>query len=412
MRDHELTRPPLPEPVGLRALRDRILLMLLRTAVGSNLDGRVTIQLPSGHAGTIGSSGGVHADLKLASFHVLWQSLRRGTLGFAEAYLDKAIETSDLGNIFRFFIANRNKLDRAGGGVFRVRKSDRAYHAGRDNTREGSRRNIAAHYDLGNDFYAAWLDPGMAYSSGVFLAPDMTLEDAQAEKYRSVMRAMDLAAGDRVLEIGCGWGGFVEAAARAGAHVDAITVSERQLDYTRRRIAAAGLGDRASARFLDYRDVTGAYDRIASIEMIEAVGEAHWPTYFKTLHERLRPGGVAAVQAITIREDSYEGYRARPDFIQRYIFPGGMLPTPSLIRSHAEAAGLKASCALTFGSSYARTLRAWRQRFHEQWPQIAAMGFDDRFRRLWHYYLTYCEIGFEMGVIDVGIYRFQRRMDA
>ncbi|MEM9027532.1 MAG: cyclopropane-fatty-acyl-phospholipid synthase family protein [Pseudomonadota bacterium] len=411
MHDRELTRPPVPEPLGLGALRDELLLQLCARALSDRLDGRITLNLPSGRARTFGS-GELHAELYLRSFGVLWSALRRGALGFAEAYLNQDVDTPDLANVFRFFVRNRRSLEQSGRGLFHVRRTDVAYHKSRANTRAGSRRNIADHYDLGNDFYAHWLDPGMAYSSGIYLAPDMTLADAQAAKYAEVLAAMELAADDHVLEIGCGWGGFIEAAAKIGARVDAITVSQRQLNYTQARLQQAALCNRATARFQDYRDAQGTYDKIASIEMIEAVGEDHWSTYFKTLYSRLKPGGIAVVQAISIRDESYPDYRRKPDFIQRYIFPGGMLPTKAILHEQAAAVGLTSETWREFGASYARTLAEWRRHFHDQWPQISALGFDDRFKRLWDYYLTYCEVGFATGVIDVGIYRFHRPLVA
>ena len=402
-------RPETPENIegGLAAWRDQALLGVAARWLAGKLRGRITVTMPSGVCRTLGH-GPLHADIQLRSLAVIWKAGRRGTLGFAEAYIDGDIETSNLANVFRFFIDNRKGLVSTAGRYFSVRGRDVRAHAERRNTRDGSRRNISDHYDLGNDFYALWLDPGMAYSSGIYLAPDATLDDAQSQKYADVLSALGDARGGRLLEIGCGWGGFVEAAAADGANVDAITISRRQLAYTIDRVEAAGLSDRAAVRFEDYRDTTGTYDGIASIEMIEAVGEEHWPVYFRTLHDRLRPGGTAAVQAITIRQASYDDYRSKPDFIQRYVFPGGMLPTRDVLVEQAARAGLEFSVWREFGASYARTLGEWRRRFHDQWPQISALGFDDRFRRLWDYYLTYCEVGFEKGVINVGIYRFRR----
>lgn len=388
-------------------MRDRILLAVVNRAVAGELNGRMHITLPSGHGRTLGTSGDT-AGVWFKTVSSVMACVQRGTLGFAEGVIDGDIEVSDLGAVFRFFIDNRAALNRAGRGLFQVRAADKSYHADRNNSRDGSRRNISEHYDLGNDFYALWLDPGMAYSSGIYLAPDATLDDAQACKYNAVLRALDIQPGERVLEIGCGWGGFVEAAADAGAEVRAITISQRQLAYTKNRLATRGQGDRAEAVFEDYRDTTGTFDKIASIEMIEAVGAEHWSTYFETICDRLRSGGSAVIQAITIREDSFADYMAKPDFIQRYIFPGGVLPTKTHLKDHAAAAGLSFEMVTTFGASYARTLGEWRRRFHAQWPQIEALGFDGRFRRLWDYYLTYCEAGFEKGVIDVGIYRFTR----
>lgn len=392
-----------------RRLRDVMFLSLVHRALHNRIDGRLTLTLPSGACRVIGRSGD-HAEVHIHHLRGVLRAMRRGTLGFAEAILQGEMSSPDLEAVFRFFIDNRLRLEAAGRGAFRVRGADIAYHAGRANSRTGSRENIAEHYDLGNDFYAAWLDPGMAYSSGLYLAPDATLDDAQEAKYEAVLSALDLRRGHRVLEIGCGWGGFAEAAAARGADLTAITLSARQLAYTRQRISAMTPAPDPAPEiaFRDYRDTEGTFDRIASIEMIEAVGAEHWQTYFDTLKARLAVRGVAVIQAITIREASFAVYSARPDFIQRYVFPGGMLPTKTHLQSHAEAAGLTFETTCTFGPDYARTLRAWQSRFNDQWPQIAAMGFDERFRRLWNYYLSYCSAGFDRGVIDVGIYKFRR----
>ncbi|MEM1306082.1 MAG: cyclopropane-fatty-acyl-phospholipid synthase family protein, partial [Pseudomonadota bacterium] len=262
--------------------------------------------------------------------------------------------------------------------------------------------------------------------------PDLSLHDAQTAKYEAVCDALDLAQGDAVLEVGCGWGGFAEVAADAGADVTAITLSHRQLDYAARRLATrtvahaddgSGGADggpvgeapapgKVMFALEDYRDVSGQYDKIASIEMIEAVGEENWPTYFRTIHDRLKPGGLAAIQVITIRESSYDNYRAKPDFIQRFIFPGGMLPTKTHLREIAVEAGLEPTGHMVFGSSYARTLVEWRDRFDANQSAITALGFDARFAKLWRYYLTYCEAGFDRGVIDVGIYSYRRPLVA
>ena len=347
------------------------------------------------------------ADLSLCSYRAFWRTLRRGPIGFADAYVDGEIESDDLVSLFRFFVDNRMRLHRAGRGRFQVHAEDRSFHRTRANTREGSRANIAAHYDLGNDFYRLWLDPSLTYSSGLYTSPDQTLEDAQSAKYETVLTALDLATGQHVLEIGCGWGAFACRAAERGAHVTGLTLSREQQSAAREVASARGLDGRINLRLEDYRDVDGVYDRIVSIEMIEAVGEENWPRYFATLRDRLAPGGTIVLQAITIDEALFDNYRSRADFIQRYIFPGGLLPTHSRIVQHARAAGLDVERLHAFGPSYARTLVAWRQRFQANWPAIRALGFDERFRRMWNYYLDYCQAGFEHGTVDVGIYRLR-----
>ena len=253
-----------------------------------------------------------------------------------------------------------------------------------------------AHYDLGNDFYKLWLDPGMSYSSALFAAPDATdLERAQHAKYQRILRRLQAEPGQSVLEIGCGWGGFAEIAVQKGLKLTGITLSPAQLEWAQKRVPGADL------RLQDYRDLTGQYDRIVSIEMFEAVGERWWPSYFKTVAQALKPGGRALVQSITIRDDLFGQYRKGTDFIQQYIFPGGMLPSRSAFRETAARQGLAVHAEYAFGEDYARTLAQWRHAFEQNWPQIAALGFDEQFRRLWHMYFCYCEAGFLAGNVDV-----------
>ncbi len=335
--------------------------------------------------------------------------MRRGGLGFAESFIEGDIETDDLAGLIRYFLDNYETLVATGRGRFEVRHADKWWHEARDNTREGSRRNIAAHYDLGNSFYEKWLDPGMTYSSALKTRDGDTLDTAQDAKYALTLEALELRPGQKLLEIGCGWGGLVERAVKADCDVTAVTVSEEQLKFVQDRVRTAGLAQRADVRFEDYRDLAGAFDKLVSIEMIEAVGEAHWPAYFKTIARSLRNGGTAVLQAITIREEDFAIYRSRPDFIQRYIFPGGMLPTVSLMRQHAQHAGLEFELVKSFGPSYAWTLAEWRKRFTAAWPEISVLGFDERFRRMWEYYFIYCEVGFERAVVDVGTYRLHKR---
>jgi cyclopropane-fatty-acyl-phospholipid synthase len=388
---------------------DEVAARLLTSRLSEVTHGRLRLTLPSGRSVDIGSGGDVDAVLRLNSYALVWRAMRRGLIGFADSYMNQEIETPDLGAVMRFFLANFSAFDNAGGGWFRTRIFDRFGHRRKANTKAGSRRNIAAHYDLGNAFYALWLDPSMTYSSGIYECGSETLAEAQEAKCRLVLEAVAVEPGNQILEIGCGWGSMAERLVEAGGDVTAITVSAAQFEYAHSQIVKRRLGDRADVRFQDYRDVEGEFDRIVSVEMIEAVGEEHWAQYFGQLNERLIPGGHAVIQAITIREESFEAYRRHPDFIQRYIFPGGMLPTVSILKEQAERHELAFESVRRFGQSYARTLRDWRQRFLEVWPEVQALGFDERFRRMWLYYLTYCEVGFETGLIDVGVYRFVRR---
>ncbi len=371
--------------------------------------GSMRVTLPGGTNRLIGRHGnGPAADIELSNYDVLRRSLRRGALGFADSYVDGYWRSSDLGNVFRYFLANQNALKSSDAGRFRVSGRDCDYHFHRANTREGAKRNIAEHYDLGNEFYRSWLDPGMTYSSAIFESADEPLEIAQERKYQRILEWLEPAAGQRLLEIGIGWGGLVERAARQGLHVTGLTLSREQLHYAGQRIAMADLPGTADLCYQDYRDTVGTYDRIASIEMIEAVGAENWPLYFKILHDRLEPGGIGVLQAITISEAHFETYRRKPDFIQRYIFPGGMLPTTAIIGQEASRAGLVLDRTETFGSSYAQTLWRWLERFDQAWPELCKLGYDEQFRRLWTYYLTYCAVGFEAGRIDVGLYRLRK----
>lgn len=371
--------------------------------------GRVRLTLPSGATGLIGDpSCPVEAQITLQSYGALWKLVSRGALGFAESYMDGDFDTEDLRQVFELYLANEPAITRAFPSVNDTRRADRRYHLRRSNTLHGSRRNIAEHYDLGNAFYRLWLDADMSYSSAIYAHADMTLEEAQAHKQNRIVGALELEPDNTLIEIGCGWGALAETMARAGAKVTAITISKEQLAAARERIASAGLADRVAVRFEDYRLTQGTFDRLVSVEMIEAVGEENWPLFFRTVADRLAPGGLAVIQAITIREDAFAQYRQNPDFIQRYIFPGGMLPTVELMRARAAEQGLGFETLERFGPSYAVTLADWRRRFEAAWPEIAKLGFDERFRRMWLYYLIYCEVGFERGLIDVGLYRLRK----
>jgi cyclopropane-fatty-acyl-phospholipid synthase len=378
--------------------------------IGRPTRGAVTITFPNGKSKTFGRPGtGEHPKLIVHNFSMIPETLRRGTVGFANAYMRGDVEVDDLTALFRYFLQNRNEFQPKGAGWFGRATQDIAYHLSRANTIDGSRENISEHYDLGNSFYAEWLDPSMTYSSAVFASDDQDLEEAQHAKYRAVADAAGVKAGDTVLEIGCGWGGFAETVAKDyGASVYGITLSKEQLAYAQERIRKQGLDNLATFHFEDYRHTEGQFDHVGSIEMIEAVGEEHWPSYFQTVFDRLKPGGTAAIQAITINESDFEGYRSTPDFIQRYIFPGGMLLTKTAMREQAKRVGLILENVDNFRMSYARTLALWRERFLERWHEIQKLGFDETFKRKWVYYLSYCEAGFAEGSIDVGIYQYRK----
>jgi cyclopropane-fatty-acyl-phospholipid synthase len=390
----------------IRHALDGAVIRLLGRALAWSPAGRLHVRLPSGRDAIVGPTDrDVAAELALNNYRVLAKTLMRGPLGFAESYMAGDVETTSLLELFDYYMDSERALVTSVPALVGSGWRDRLFHRRRANTRAGSRRNIAAHYDLGNAFYRLWLDAGLTYSSGIYTSATSTLEAAQQEKYERILGALDLQAEHDVLEIGCGWGGFAEAAAARVSTVTSITISQQQFEDASVRIRRAGLADRVSIRLEDYRDAVGTFDRVASIEMIEAVGEENWPIYFRSIADRLKPGGRAVLQAITIRPDLYEPYRRNPDFIQRYIFPGGMLPTQGAIRRHAECAGLDFETLETFGASYALTLADWRRRFNHAWPRIEALGFDERFRRMWNYYLCYCQVGFERGSIDVGLHR-------
>jgi len=378
--------------------------LFMRLLSSSWRTGRLTVTLPDGATHHLeGPRPGRAAVLRIDDWRCIRRTLTGGDIGFAEGYMAGEWDSPHLPALLEAFADNYDHLSRLVDGKPILNALNRIGHRLNRNSRRGSRRNIHAHYDLGNAFYAAWLDGSMTYSAARFSAPDQSLEQAQQAKYARLASIMDLRRGQSVLEIGCGWGGFAEYAAReVGATVTAITISREQHDYARRRIHEAGLAERVDIRLVDYRDVEGRFDRVASIEMFEAVGEAYWAGYFATLRRVLKPGGRAGLQIITIRDDLFEGYRRRPDFIQKYVFPGGMLPSEPRLAPVIADAGLDWETTERFGHDYAATLDRWGRRFDTAWDVIAAGGrFDERFRRLWRFYLAYCEAGFRSGRTDV-----------
>lgn len=338
---------------------------------------------------------------------MLTRLLLRGDLGFAESYMAGEWSTDNLTGLLATVGANdRQSSIRKGFSLERLR--ERLLHAFRHNSKTGSRKNIAYHYDLSNDFYSLWLDNSMTYSSAIFSQPDQTLSQAQKEKYLRLLDSLEARRGDHILEIGCGWGGFAEVAAQRGLKVTGITLSREQLAYARKRIRRAGLKQLVNFEFRDYRDLEGTYDHVVSIEMFEAVGEQYWSGYFEKIRSCLRPGGHAALQIITIDKSAFETYRNKADFIQKYIFPGGMLPSVEHLEELAESASMKMDSLSRYGRDYARTLRAWHRSFDEKAQQISELDFDRRFRKMWKYYLSYCEAGFLLGRIDLVQLRLTR----
>ncbi|MCU0800587.1 MAG: cyclopropane-fatty-acyl-phospholipid synthase family protein [Rhodobacteraceae bacterium] len=365
--------------------------------------GRLDFVLPDGRRFRAeGPQPGPVAELTIHNPDTFARLIREGDLGFCDAYLDGWWSTPDLMAFMDLIHQGNNDVYDGYPGMALLRTYEKLRFWWQSNSKTQARKNIAYHYDLGNDFYSLWLDDTMTYSSAIFRTGQESLEAAQEAKYASMVDQMGVAPGDHVLEIGCGWGGFAEyAAGKRGLRVTALTISQAQHDFAVTRIARAGLADRVTIKLQDYRDETGVYDGIASIEMFEAVGERYWPVYFDTLRERLKPGRHATLQIITVQDKRWAVYKRGVDFIQKYIFPGGMLPSPSILRKEIVKAGLRVKGSIEFGQSYSQTLRRWHDDFNARWPEVAKMGFDDRFRRMWNFYLTSCAGTFLGGNCDV-----------
>ncbi|MGX0976456.1 cyclopropane-fatty-acyl-phospholipid synthase [Roseovarius sp. MBR-51] len=365
--------------------------------------GRLDIRLPDGRVFRAeGQRPGPVAVLDIHDPEVFARLVREGYLGFCEAYLDGDWSTPDLQAFMDLLNDDNDGIYNGYPGQRVAQIYERIRFWFKRNSKTQARRNISYHYDLGNEFYSLWLDETMTYSSAIFQPGQNSLEQAQIAKYASMVDQMGVKPGDHVLEIGCGWGGFAEYAAKErGLRVTGLTISAEQLKYARDRMARAGLSDRVTLKLQDYRDERGTYDGIASIEMFEAVGERYWPVFFDSLRERLNPGALATLQIITVEDKRWESYRTDVDFIQKYIFPGGMLPSPTALRAEIERAGLNVARSIEFGESYSQTLRRWHQTFNDKWDAIAEMGFDERFRRMWNFYLTSCAGAFKGGSCDV-----------
>ncbi|MGI9350845.1 MAG: class I SAM-dependent methyltransferase [Rhizobiaceae bacterium] len=365
--------------------------------------GKLFVRLPGGKTYHFDSGRpGPEGYLILHNWKLARKVILAGTIGVAETYMDGDWDSPDVTQMLEFFLENKGVYDNVAEQSILTGVLANFRHWLNRNDRKGAQRNIAAHYDLGNSFYKLWLDPSMTYSSAIYEDGANSLERAQEDKYRSLATRMGIKPDSHVLEIGCGWGGFAEFVTKEiGAKVTGLTISREQLNFARKRLAKAGLQDRAELKFQDYRDETGKYDHIASIEMFEAVGKEYWPTYFRKINECLKPGGTAGLQIITIEDASFDSYSARTDFIQRYIFPGGMLPSPAALSSVTALEGLKLASERIFPQDYAKTLREWRLRFWEKWDEIKVLGFDERFKRMWEFYLFYCEAGFKSESIDV-----------
>lgn len=365
--------------------------------------GRLDFLLPDGRLFRAeGRHPGPAARLEIDNPDLFARLIREGDLGFCDAYLDHWWSTPDLQAFMDLIHQGNEALYDGFPGMNLLRWFERMRFWLQRNSKAQARKNISYHYDLGNDFYRLWLDDTMTYSSALFDTAQLSLEAAQIAKYKSMVDKMQVRPGDHVLEIGCGWGGFAEHAARdRGLRVTGLTLSQEQFNYAKNRIEMSGLSDQVDLKLQDYRDESGHYDGIASIEMFEAVGEQYWPSYFNALHNCLKPGRAATLQIITVDHARWQLYKRGVDFIQKYIFPGGMLPSPVVLREQIERAGLGVVGSINFGASYDITLRRWHTRFNDKWDEIAALGFDDRFRRMWNFYLTSCAATFASGNCDV-----------
>lgn len=382
-----------PLPFGI----SKILSLLDEIAQGT-----LKLTTPQGLTIQLGHGNEPVADLQINHWSALKKIFRNGDIGLAECYRDGVIQTQDITSLLRFAIQNQKALDSAINGHKLIQAAYWLKHLLRTNTRKNSRNNVSAHYDLGNNFYHLWLDSSMTYSSAYFSGNhNLDLTTAQENKYQRILDLTGAKPGDRLLEIGCGWGGFTEYAAGKGIHVHGITLSTEQLNYAQRRIDKAGLSNLVQFELRDYRDLDDTYDHIVSIEMLEAVGERYWRTYFDQLKNLLRPNGKAAIQVITIRDDKFDHYRRRSDFIQQYIFPGGMLPSLEILNRVTKASSMRINKLALFGKDYAETLRRWRKAFEQQKNRIQSLGFDQKFIKLWRFYLCYCEAGFDENEIDV-----------
>lgn len=373
-------------------------------------NGRLDFVMPDGRRFRAeGKASGPVAEIHVHDEDIFARLIRDGDLGFCEAYMEGGWSTPDLQAFMDLVHADNEGVYDGFPGMGLVRFLEKVRHALRGNTRRQAKKNISYHYDLGNNFYSLWLDDTMTYSSALFQSGQDSLEAAQRAKYASMVDRIGVQPGEHVLEIGCGWGGFAEyAAGERGLKVTGLTISQAQHDYAVARMERAGLSDRVEIKLQDYRDERGTYDGIASIEMFEAVGEKYWPIYFDTVRERLRPGRNATLQIITLQDRRFEMYRRSVDFIQKYIFPGGMLPSPTALREEVKRAGLQLVSTFEFGESYSQTLRRWHDVFNEKWDDVAKLGFDHRFRNMWNLYLTSCAGAFHFGNCDVTQITLQR----
>ncbi len=382
---------------------DKTLEKLLINFLSKIKYGTLEVQFPSGQKKIFtGIKIEISASIQINNYNFLSYILKRGSVGYAEAYMKGYYSTPNLTNLLMLSHKNENYfLNNINSNIFYLTLS-KIKHFLKDNSKIQSKKNIKYHYDLGNKFYGKWLDQSMTYSSAIFDQENTNLSDAQINKYKKIADSLSLNENSKTLEIGCGWGGFSSYAAKNyKCKIDAITISKEQYDYTANKIQKEGLGEKVAVQFKDYREINNKYSNIASIEMFEAVGKKYWNGYFDKIRNSLSEDGKAALQVITINEKRADNYQSRPDFIQQYIFPGGMLPTKRQLEISAKDVGLKCLELLSFGKSYAKTLNIWNAQFQESWNDVSSYGFDNKFKRMWEYYFSYCETGFLSGSTDV-----------
>ncbi len=405
--------PAFTLPAGAPSAARATLKLLLRLKHGT-----LTVKLPDGSVQRFGNGQGPQASLHLLNWNVCSAALKSGDIGFAESYIAGDWTTPHLTDLLQVFIVNRQEVEDVIYGTWLGRFAYRIKHLLNRNTKANSQKNIHAHYDLGNAFYELWLDGTMNYSSAIFETPETSMKDAQHAKVRRALRMAQVKPGDRVLEIGCGWGALAEkATSEFGASVVGVTLSTEQLEWANKRMQREGVAEQADLRLQDYRDIGKAghlskqdapFDAICSIEMIEAVGREYWPEYFQTVARLLKPGGHACIQSIVIADELFERYISSTDFIQQYVFPGGCLPCPKEFRAQASKAGLQVVDEFSFGQDYARTLQLWHEQFAAQKAHVLQLGFDERFIRIWEFYLTYCEAAFLEASTDVVQYTLRK----
>ncbi|NQW94053.1 MAG: class I SAM-dependent methyltransferase [Polaromonas sp.] len=396
-------------PAGAPSAARATLKLLLRLKHGT-----LTLKLPDGSVQRFGNGQAPQASLHLLNWNVCSAALKSGDIGFAESYIAGDWTTPHLTDLLQVFIVNRKEVEDVIYGTWLGRFVYRVKHLLNRNTKANSQKNIHAHYDLGNAFYELWLDGTMNYSSAIFETPETSMKDAQHAKVRRALRMARIKPGDRVLEIGCGWGALAEkATAEFDAHIVGVTLSTEQLEWANKRMQREGVAEKADLRLQDYRDIgrttqDAPFDAICSIEMVEAVGREYWPEYFQTVHRLLKPGGHACIQSIVIADDLFERYLTSTDFIQQYVFLGGCLPCPKEFRAQVAAAGLELVDEFSFGQDYARTLQLWREQFTAQHAHVLQLGFDERFIRIWEFYLSYCEAAFLEANTDVVQYTLRK----